>query len=88
MGEKQGKQGEMKGRGLKTMTIGQVFYKIRCMRGGRGERKGMKGEEEGMKGGLETENSGLDLQNLLPKKQCSRNANYKKAPLCCVDCKL
>lgn len=57
------------------------------MRGGRGERKGMKGEEEGMKGGLETENSGLDLQNLLPKKQCSRNANYK-APLCCVDCKL
>lgn len=41
--EKHGKQGKMKGRGLKTVTIEEVFYKMRYIRGGRDERKGMKG---------------------------------------------
>lgn len=31
--EKQGKQGKMKGRGLKTVTIEEVFYKMRYIRG-------------------------------------------------------
>lgn len=41
----------MKGRGLKTVTIEEVFYKMRYIRGGRDERKGMKGRR-----GWETEN--------------------------------
>lgn len=33
----------MKGRGLKVVIIEEVFYKMRYIRGGRDERKGMKG---------------------------------------------